>query len=57
MEKRRATKKQKESVSDKLLKLAKQRKLAKLIHSSEITVQKASQWSGLPGETIVITGS
>ena len=49
--------KKQESVSDKLLKLAKQRKLAKLIQLSEITVQKASQWSGLPIETTVISGT
>ena len=56
MENRRITKKQ-ESVSDKLLKLAKQRKLAKLIHFSKITVQKASQCSDLPIETTEIPES
>ena len=56
MENRRITKKQ-ESVSDKLLKLAKQRKLAKLIQFSKITVQKASQCSALPIETTKIPES
>ena len=56
MENRRITKKQ-ESVSDKLLKLAKQRKLAKLIQFSKITVQKASQCSDLPIETTEIPES
>ena len=56
MEDRRTIKKQ-ESVSDKLLKLAKQRKLAKLIQSSKITVQKASQCSDLPTETTEIPES
>ena len=55
-ENRRITKKQ-ESVSDKLLKLAKQRKLAKLIQFSKITVQKASQCSDLPIETTEIPES
>ena len=50
------TKKQ-ASVSDKLLKLAKQRKLAKLIQFSKITVQKASQCSSLPIETTEIPES
>ena len=50
MENRRMTKKQ-ESVSDKFLKLAKQRKLAKMIQFSKISVQKASQCSDLPIET------
>ena len=56
IENRRITKKQ-ESVSDKLIKLAKQRKLAKLIQFSKITVQKASQWSGLQKETTEIPES
>ena len=56
MENRRITRKQ-ESVSDKLLKLAKQRKLAKLIHFSKITVQKSSQCSDLPIETTEIPES
>ena len=56
MENRRITKKQ-ESVSDKLLKLAKQRKLAKLIQFSKITVQRASQCSHLPIETTEIPES
>ena len=56
MENRRITKQQ-ESVSDKLLKLAKQRKLAKLIQFSKITVQKASQFSHLPIETTEIPES
>ena len=51
MENRRTTKKQ-DSVSDKLLKLAKQRKLAKLMQFSKITVQKASQCSDLPTDKI-----
>ena len=50
MENRRITKKQ-ESVSDKLLKLAKQRKLAKLIQFSKITVEKVPECSDLPIET------
>ena len=56
MESRGITKKQ-ESVSDKLLKLAKQRKLVKLIQFSKITVQKASQCSDLPIETTEIPES
>ena len=56
MENRTITKKQK-SVSDKLLKFAKQRKLAKLIQFSKITVQKASQCSDLPIETTEIPES
>ena len=56
MENRRITKKQ-ESVSDKLLKLAKQRKLAKLIQFSKITVQKSSQYSHLLKETTEIPES
>ena len=47
MENKRTTEKQ-ESVRDNLLELAKQRKLAKLIQFSKITVQKASQCSDLP---------
>ena len=53
MENRMITKKQ-ESVTDKLLKLAKQRKLVKLIQFSKITVRKASQCPGLPIETTEI---
>ena len=56
MENRWITKKP-ESVSDKLLKLAKQRKLAKLIQFSKITVQKASQCSHLPVDTTEIPES
>ena len=46
-----------ESVSDRLLKLAKQRKIAKLIQFSEITVQKAFQCSDLRRESTAIPGS
>ena len=44
-------------MSEKLLKLAKQRKLAKLIQFSELNVQKASQCSGLLRDTMMILGS
>ena len=56
MENRRITKKL-ESVSDTLLKLVKQRKLAKLIQFSKITVQKTSQCSDLAIETTEIPES
>ena len=49
--------KKQESVSDKLIKLAKQRKLAKLIQFGKITVQKAFQCSDLPIETAEIPES